>query len=59
MTTTVLNTQHIKVEVSIIDGMVFITNTYSNTKRTTSFQNIEEAINNTTMPPVKNYLMSL
>jgi len=57
---TILNiTKGLTAEISIIEGMVFINTNYNGNKRTMSFDTIEIAINETTMPMIANYLKSL
>lgn len=56
----VLNiTKKLIAEILIIDGMVIIDTNYNGYKRSTSFETIEIAINETTMPMVANYLKSI
>jgi hypothetical protein len=56
----VLNiTKGLTAEILIIDGMVFVNTNYNGNKRSMSFETIEIAINQTTMPMVANYLKSI
>ena len=57
---TILNiTKGLTAEISIIEGMVFINTNYNGNKRTMSFDSVQIAINETTMPMMANYLKSL
>lgn len=57
---TILNiTKGLTAEISIIEGMVFINTNYNGNKRTMSFDSVQIAINETTMPMIANYLKSL
>lgn len=46
-------------EISIIEGMVFVNTNYNGNKRTMSYDNVQIAIQETTMPMIANYLKSL
>ena len=59
MTQTLNITKGLTAEISIIDGMVFINTNYNGNKRTMSFETIEMAISQTTMPMIANYLKSI
>lgn len=57
--TTLNITSNLKAEITIFNSMVFVTTISNNIKRTTSYENIESAINNSTIKPVVNYLLSI
>lgn len=46
-------------EISIIEGYVFVKTNYNGNVRTTSYESIQNAINETTLGHVKQYLQSI
>ena len=59
MTTQIKPTKDLTVDIQIFNGWVFVTTTYFINKRTTIYSTIEDAINETTLPSVRNFLKSI
>jgi hypothetical protein len=59
MNTTLNIAKGLTAEISIIEGMVFVNTNYNGHKRTTAYDSVQVAINETTMPMIANYLKSL
>ena len=59
MKATLTITKGLTAEISIIEGMVFVNTNYNGNKRTMSYDNVQIAIQETTMPMIANYLKSL
>jgi len=59
MKATLTITKELTAEISIIEGMVFVNTNYNGNKRTMSYDNVQIAIQETTMPMIANYLKSL
>jgi len=59
MKTTIQISQNFSVDIAIYDNCVFVTTTFNSDKRTTDFNSIQDCIENTTMPAVRNYLKSI
>jgi len=57
--TTLNITKGLIAEVTIIEGMVFVNTIYNGIKRSTSYESVEIAINETTMPVISNFLKSI
>lgn len=53
------NGRILKATINILSACVIISTDFDGFKRTASYSSIEEAINNTTIVPVKEYLKSL
>ena len=52
-------TNNLTVNIEILEGMVLVTTDYYNYKRTTSYDSVEDAIDQTTLPSVRNFLKSI
>jgi hypothetical protein len=52
-------TNNLTVNIEILEGMVLVTTDYYNYKRTTSYDSVEDAIDQTTLPSVHNFLKSI
>jgi hypothetical protein len=59
MNTQIKVSKNLEVTIEIIEGMVFVTTNYFNNKRTTSYDSVEDAIDQTTLPSVHNFLKSI
>jgi hypothetical protein len=59
MNTELKVTKNLTVNIEIFEGMVLVTTNYYNYKRTTSYDSIEDAIDQTTLPSVHNFLKSI
>jgi hypothetical protein len=59
MNTELKVTKNLTVNIEILEGMVFVTTNYYNYKRTTSYDSVEDAIDQTTLPSVHNFLKSI
>ena len=59
MTNSINIAKGLTAEISIIDGMVFITTNYNNVKRSTSYDSVNDAINQTTIKAISIFLQSI
>jgi len=59
MTTTLNITKGLTAEITIIENMVFVNTNYNGNTRCMSYDSIQIAINETTMPAIATYLKSI
>lgn len=54
-----LQNRNLNIQIEVTEFGVYVNTDFDGRKRNSSYSNIDEAINNTTLVPVKNYLKTL